>query len=148
MIYNTPYIVHFEDILEKYSHSRGSGFVYRADMPEPKEVKEAREEVVEIMTRHKRLLSEIEDKMLDYVQEMTIQSPQVYVARTKDVKTDIEYFTAKVFWPQKGGDRKEIKIYLGKAEDFGNNTKSPKAKMEAERKMAETLRRRKDAGEI
>lgn len=148
MRYQTPYIVHFEDIIEKYSHARGSGFYFRNDPIEPIVMTKARTAVLDALIKHRDVLAEIEDKMLNYVQEMVIQEPQVYVARTKDVKTDIEYFTAKTFWPMKGGDKKEIKIYLGKAEDYNNDTKNPKAKQEASKKMAETLRRRKDAGDI
>jgi hypothetical protein len=144
----TPYIIHFEDLIERSSYPRGSGFIYSQVPAEPPHMLKARTEVLNKLMENKELLDVIEEKMLNYLQEMAIQSPQVYIARTKDIKTDIEYFTAKTFWEQKGGVKKEIKIYIGKAEDYDNDTRNPKAKKDAILKMAETLRRRKDAGEI
>jgi hypothetical protein len=49
---------------------------------------------------------------------------------------------------RKNGGKKEVKIYLGRAKDFDNDTMSIRAKEDAKRKMSETLRRRKDHGEI
>jgi hypothetical protein len=144
----TPYIVYFEDLIEKYQIPSDAGYTYTRDLFGESPVEKARTEILDLLLENKEFLLFLEEKMLNYVQEMTIQSPHVYVARTKDVKTEIEYFTAKVFWEQKGGIKKEIKIYLGKAEDYGNDTRSPLARKEATIKMAETLRRRKDAGEI
>jgi hypothetical protein len=99
--------------------------------------------------RQKRsVLKEFEEAIIEYKQEWIISEPSVYVARTRDSKTDMEYFTAKTFWPLINGKTKEVKIYLGKAGDFGNDTMSIRAKETAKRKMSETLRRRKDNGEI
>jgi hypothetical protein len=58
------------------------------------------------------------------------------------VKTDIEYFLAKTFFPIKDGKRKEVKIYLGKAEFYNNDTRSMEAQRDAEVKMTTTLIRR------
>ena len=91
---------------------------------------------------------DIESGSLDFAQELIIQNPPVYVARTKDTKTEIEYFTAKTFWPLPDGERKEIKVYVGKAYDYGGDTLNERAKQDAIKKMQETLRRRKNAGEI
>jgi hypothetical protein len=114
----------------------------------PQNVKAAIIRLQEIARRYRQGLEEVNDAALDVKQEMIIAEPQVYVARTKDIKTEIEYFTAKTFWPLKNGKTKEVKIYLGKATDFNNDTMSIRAKETAKRKMSETLRRRKDAGEI
>jgi hypothetical protein len=91
---------------------------------------------------------DVEKKMVDYVQEMIIRNPRIYVARTKDVKTQIEYFTAKTKWPVMGGKTIEVKIHLGRAADFGYDTKNINARTLAFNKMKETLRRRKDMKEI
>jgi len=114
----------------------------------PKGVKDAIIKLQEIARKHRMALSEIDDANLEMQQEWIIAEPQVYVARTIDKKTDKAYFTAKTFWPLKNGKKKEIKIYLGRAEDFGNETLDIRAREIAKRKMSETLRRRKDAGEI
>ena len=93
-------------------------------------------------------MAELQEAYIDYQQEWIISEPIVYVARTKDKKNDHEYFTAKTFWPTKDGKRKEVKIYLGKAEEFKNDTMSVRAREYAKKKMSETLRRRKDSDEI
>ena len=114
----------------------------------PKNVKVAIDKLQEVARKHRLGLEEMQEAALEVKQEWIIEQPSVYVARTRDTKTDHEYFTAKTFWPMKSGKTKEIKIYLGKAEDFGNDTMSIRAKETAKRKMSETLRRRKDDGEI
>ena len=144
-----PEIFYFDDLIAHYSLAQGSGFLY-AGRPEyePEGLKNHRLEVLDALWENKDALLVLEEKMLNYAQEMIIHDPQVYVARTKDTKTEIEYFTAKTAWPTQGGRTKEIKIYLGKAADFGNDTQNTKAKQLAVTKMKETLRRRKDLGEI
>jgi hypothetical protein len=133
----------FEEIYKVTSLEAGKG-VSRT----PLNVKAAVEKLQEIARKHRLGLEELEDAALEVKQEWIISEPSVYVARTRDSKTDKEYFTAKTFWPLKGGKKKEVKIYLGKAEDFGNDTMSIRARETAKRKMSETLRRRKDSGEI
>ena len=97
---------------------------------------------------HKAALDEIADAMLEYKRLLVLENPTIYVARTKDIKTGKEYFTAKTSWPMKDWKKKEVKIYLGKAEDFGNDTLNPKAKELALVKMRQTLARRMRLGEI
>lgn len=149
MKHRLPEIFYFDDLIAHYDLAQGSGFLYSGKPEnEPAEMKKHRLEVLEVLWKNKEALIEVEQKMLNYLQEMIIYKPKVYVARTKDKKTDIEYFTAKTLWPLEGGRKKEIKIYLGKAEEFNNDTQDKGAKLLAERKMKETLRRRKDLGEI
>lgn len=102
----------------------------------------------EILVKHKEAIHEISDAILEYKRSTMIENPVVYVARTKDIKTGKEYFTAKTTWPLKDGKKKEVKIYLGKASDFNNDTQSPKAKDLALVKMRQTLARRMRLGEI
>lgn len=149
MKHRNPEIFYFDDIVAHYNLAQGSGFLY-AGKPEsePEGLKHHRMAVLQALWKNKESLLEVEEKMLNYYQEMIIHDPQVYVARTKDTKTEIEYFTAKTAWPTQAGRTKEIKIYLGKASDFGNDTQNTKAKQLAVKKMKETLRRRKDMGEI
>ena len=115
---------------------------------QPSSVRQILEKVRDTMEKHKGALDEIEDVLLEYQQLVILYNPTVYVAQTKDVKTDIKYFTAKTFWPLKGGKRKEIKIYLGKAADYDNDTQSKRAKKEAALKMAQTIARRLREGSL
>lgn len=105
-------------------------------------------EVLEVLKENKEALLAVEKATLEYVQLMVLTSPIIYVARTKDIKTDIEYFTAKTLWPLLGGKSKEIKIHLGKASNYNNDTKSEIAKKEAILKMRQTISRRIREGSL
>ena len=120
------------------------GFIKR----QPPEHKEALKRIKDAMSNHKKALEEIGEAMLDYQRLIVIENPTVYIARTTDIKTGIEYFTAKTYWPMSDYKKKVVKIYLGKASQFDNDTKSVKAKNEAIVKMRQTLARRMRAGEI
>ena len=139
------YIFYYQDLIDLYS-----GIIYGKNRTkhETLEMKTKRLEVLRLIEKQKQLLLDIESGSLDFAQELIIQNPPVYVARTKDTKTEIEYFTAKTYWPLSGGERKEIKVYVGKADDYGGDTLNERAKQDAIKKMQETLRRRKNAGEI
>jgi acyl-ACP thioesterase len=102
----------------------------------------------EILVKHKDAIDEISEAILEYERNTILENPVIYVARTKDIKTEKEYFTAKTTWPMKDGKKKEIKIYLGRAGNFNGDTLSPKAKELALVKMRQTLARRIRSGEI
>jgi hypothetical protein len=115
---------------------------------QPSSVRSSLENIKDTVEKYKGPLDEIENALLEYQKLVIIQNPTVYVARTKDVRTEIEYFTAKTSWPMKGGKKKEVKIYLGKASDYDNDTKSKKAKIQATAKMKQTLLRRSKEGSL
>jgi len=111
-------------------------------------VEEKREDLLQCLEKHKEVIDEIEDKIVEFMQYSIARFPDVYVARTTNKQKDQEYFTAKPFIPQKGGKRKEVKVYVGKAEDFHFDTKNLEAKKQAIDKMKKTLIRRLDEGTI
>jgi hypothetical protein len=104
--------------------------------------------ILDVLYKHRDALSEIEDEMLNFIQKSVRLKPPVYVARTKDPKTDIEYFNAKTFVPLKGGKKKEVKVYLGKATDFDNDTKSVKAKLLGEKLLKKAIEEKASKGEF
>jgi hypothetical protein len=112
------------------------------------EFREALKEIQDLYMKHKLAFDEMGDALVNYHRLNVMNNPTVYIARTKDVKTGIEYFTAKTSWPLKNFKKKDIKIYLGKASDFKGDTLSTKAKDLAVVKMRQTLARRMRAGEI
>jgi hypothetical protein len=85
--------------------------------------------LLNLLDKHKSALDDIEDATLNFLVAAIRENPPVYIARTKDIKTDIEYFIAKTFIPFKGGKKKEVKVYLGKASEFNNDTKNNAAKV-------------------
>ena len=74
--------------------------------------------------------------------------PTSHVARTKDKKTEIEYLTAKTFFPLTGGKRKEVKIHLGRADNYNFDTQNNQAKRDAIIKMRQTIARRIREGSL
>ena len=111
-------------------------------------VEEKRDDLLQCLKEHKEVIDEIEDKILEFMKYSIARFPDVYVARTTNKQNDQEYFTAKTFIPQKGGKRKEVKVYVGKAEDFLFDTKNLEAKRLAIDKMKKTLKRRLEEGTI
>jgi len=126
----TPSIVSYETLVEEYTNGlkfkpafgdNGTGLSPNA--------KNHLSILLKLLELHKSALDDIEDATLNFLVSAISENPPVYIARTKDVKTDIEYFIAKTFVPFKGGKKKEVKVYLGKAVDFDNDTKSTAAKV-------------------
>lgn len=111
-------------------------------------VEDKRTELLDCLEKNKEIIDEIEDKILEFMKYSIARYPDVYVARTKKKENDKEYFTAKTFIPQKGGKKKEVKVYVGKAEDYLYDTKNLEAKRQAFQKMKKTLIRRLEEGTI
>lgn len=88
--------------------------------------------------------------MVKYQQAFTLEYPPVYLAMLKDSRpgSDSHYLTAKTFWPQIGGKKKEIRIYMGTEEKYKNYKKSPLVKLEARNKIIEALKDRFEKGEM
>ena len=114
-------------------------------------------ETVRILTENSHLVRRALSKRLDikflpkltFVEDNSFEyAEKIEKIIKKNKENDKEYFTAKTFMPQKGGKKKEVKVYLGKAEDYDFNTKSPKAKRDAEHKMRTTLIRRLNEGTV
>lgn len=95
------------------------------EYPETDEMKLVRQEVVNLLDKHKKAIIEVEEKMIEYVQLDTIKDPSVYIAILKDTRNpEFENVTAKTFWPLVGGGKKEIRIYLGRLSEFSHLKRS------------------------
>jgi len=160
-----PHILNFDDLWDQYSiaelYDPSGEFLWKEKIGlttdkhgesyrnSTKSIgEEKRKKVLDTIAKYKNEIGDIEDVMLEFVQHQVILNPKVYIARTKDIKTEIEYFTAKTFFPLKGGKRKEVKIYIGKAEDYDNDTKNKNAIDWAQIKMQQTLSRRLKEGSL
>ena len=80
------------------------------------------------------------DEIVRKKQIEVTRHPRVYVAKTKDPKTDLYYLNCKVFFPISISERKEVKVYIGKMSDFPNGTKDLLAKKIGTQKMKEKLK--------
>lgn len=159
-----PYILSFEDLYDLYKNaeiydSRQSfsflepvSDVYKLNPSYKRSVlgmgEEKKNMVLETLSKYKNEIDEIENTMLDFIQFQIMVDPQVYLARTKDIKTDIEYLTAKTFFPLKGGKKKEVKVYVGKSKNYNSDTTDKRAISMAKIKMMNTLKRRLNEGSL
>lgn len=113
------------------------------------ELNKKRREILQFLDSNKEVFDQLDRLVTDYEQHKVLLNPTVHIARTKDTNNpDIEYFKAKTFFPYPNGVRKEVKVHLGRAENYGNKTTSAKAKEEALWKMRQTLARRIREGSL
>ena len=145
-----PTVINYDDLTDLFygKISIIKKFKDAGNSPFGIQVEKRRDELLSCLEKNKDVIDEIEEKMLEFIKFSIAHRPDVYVARTKNNQNDKEYFTAKTFMPQKGGKKKEVKVYIGKAEDYDFDTKNPKAKFDATNKMRKTLIRRLNEGTI
>ena len=106
------------------------------------------QKVLSYLEENKAVFSQLDELVKDFEQHQVLMDPTIHVARTKDRKTEIEYFTAKTFFPLTGGKRKEIKIHLGRADNYNFDTQNKQAKIDAIIKMRQTISRRIREGSL
>jgi hypothetical protein len=81
------------------------------------------------------------DEFIKKKQHEMMLNPKVYVAKTKDPKTDLYYLNCKLFLPIDIDKTKEVKVYIGKMLDFPNGCNDVNAKRIGEQKMREKLKK-------
>lgn len=143
----TPPIISYDELMDAYSRNLKFRPASLQGSMNPM-LREDLLRLLNLLTKHKSVLDEIEGEMLNFIQKSVRLKPPVYVARTKDPKTDIEYFNAKTFVPLKSGRKREVKVYLGKAADFDNDTKSPMAKALGEKLLKKAIEEKTSKGEF
>ncbi len=114
------------------------------------EMKEARKEVLEILEKNKIQVMQIEEKMVKYMQLHTLENPPVYLAKIRDTRNsenETTSLTAKTFWPMMHGQKKEIRIYIGKGDEYPDH-KLGYVRILAKQKMKEHLLERYKNGEL
>ena len=144
----SPHIFSLEDLVEYYRGTIPGSIIFSGQKIVPAELEKERKKVLSILKQYETELLKVQEATVKFAQQVVLNEPTVYIARTKDTKTEIEYLTAKTFWPLIDGNLKEIKIYLGKASEFNNDTKSKKAKEQAVVKMRQTIARRLREGSL
>lgn len=112
------------------------------------DLKVKQQNVLDFLHKNKDVFDELDKLIVDFEQHKVMLEPDIHVARTTDVRTKIKYLTAKTFFPYPEGERKEVKIFLGRADKYNHDTKNPQAKRDAEWKMRQTLARRMREGSL
>ncbi len=142
----TPTIVSYETLKEEFT--TGLKFKPALGLQNSSELnpklKGHLTKLLKVLDKHKDALEEIEQMTLNFLVSAIRENPPVYIARTRDIKTDIEYFIAKTSIPYFGGTKKEVKVYLGKASDYDNDTKNNMAKVVGKRLLIKALNEKFD----
>ena len=112
------------------------------------ELEDKLQKVLSYLDENKEVFNQLDELVKDLEQHQVLMNPTIHVARTKDKKTEIEYFTAKTFFPLTGGKRKEVKIHLGRADNYNYDTQNKRAKRDAVVKMRQTIARRLREGSL
>ena len=128
--------------VKKLDHLRAG---FKSDFDE---LEDKLEKVLSYLDEKKEVFSQLDELVKDFEQHQVLMNPTIHVARTKDKKTEIEYFTAKTFFPLTGGKRKEVKIHLGRADNYNYDTQNKQAKIDAIIKMRQTISRRIREGSL
>jgi hypothetical protein len=81
------------------------------------------------------------DEIIIKQQNEILRNPKVYVAKTRDPKTDIYYLNCKLFFPISISERKEVKVYIGKLSDFPKGCNDTTAKKIGKENMKEKLKK-------
>jgi hypothetical protein len=143
----TSYVFCFEDLLDFYSgriHFVSRKLEDRTSL----RAKQLKEEAMRTILENEEVLRKVEKATLRFAQQLILDDPSVIIAKTKDIKTDIVYLTAKTRWPQEGGRSKEVKIHIGKESNYVGGTQSDVVRKEAITKMKQTLQRRLEEGSL
>ena len=128
--------VKMKDGVQKLDHLRAGS---KSDFDE---LEDKLHKVLSYLDEKKEIFSQLDELVKDFEQHQVLINPTIHVARTKDKKTEIEYFTAKTFFPLTGRKRKEVKIHLGRADNYNYDTQNKRAKRDAVVKMRQTISRR------
>lgn len=127
MKFKLPKILSYKNLLDEWtkepeqqvvsdSKKKIKKVVFHEDILEKKK----RQFILELIKKHERSIREIEDAMITYHQNMILENPQVsplLINRGGSI-TDAEYYNARVFWPERDGEQRELRVYLGKKSEF------------------------------
>jgi len=134
--------VKMKDGVQKLDHLRAGS---KSDFDE---LEDKLHKVLSYLDEKKEIFSQLDELVKDFEQHQVLMNPTIHVARTEDKKTEIEYFTAKTLFPLTGGKRKEVKIHLGRADNYNFDTQNKQAKRDATIKMRQTISRRIREGSL
>jgi hypothetical protein len=99
-------------------------------------------EIYQFMNDNYNTIDEVKkfcDEVVRKKQHEMLSNPKVYVAKTKDPKTNIYYLNCKLFFPIGISKTKEVKVYIGKLSDFPKGCNDTSAKRIGKEKMRKKL---------
>ena len=113
------------------------------------ELEEKRQAILHLLDDKKEIIDHLDRLITDFEQFKVRINPTVYITRRKSPENkELVYFQARTFYPYPDGRRKDVVIYIGRVEKYDNDTKNPKLRRDAVKKMKETLNKRHAEGSI
>ncbi len=123
-----------------FSENPSVGVVFR----ETTTMKGKRAQILHLLDRYQRQLKEIEEAMVDYARERVIVYPQVsplLIKQKRKLADESEYYSGRVMWPEMDGKQRELRVYLGKKEEYPD-FKNISVIRKAQKKISDKLRDR------
>ncbi len=105
--------------------------------------KDIKKELLSYIEKNYTTNNEIKSFCDDVIKKKQLEmmsNPKVYLAKTKDIKTDIYYLNCKLSLPIGLNKFKEIKVYVGKMSNFPNGTKDENAIRIGKNKIKEKIK--------
>lgn len=125
-----PKIYSYQTMVDEYSsipnrinmsENPSVGVVFR----ETKTMRGKRDQILDLLKKYEKELRLIEEAMVDYARERVIVYPQVsplLIKQKRKFSEESEYYSARVMWPEMDGKQRELRVYLGKKEEYPDFT--------------------------
>lgn len=126
-----PTVIRFEDYKELFKNVDFNSLVKlrKADNLETIEMKHLREEIIKTLENHSELFNQLETLMVKYKRLFIIENIDNHITINTQVDTKSsnknKYRTAKVMFPQVGGEDIGIRVSLGRCEDVKTLKNAP-----------------------
>lgn len=126
-----PSVIKFNDYKELFTNVDFKSLVQerKADKLETNEMKRVREEIINTFESNSELFNKLETLMVRYKRLFIIENIDNYLTINSQVDTKSSnkntYRTAKVMFPQVGGEDIGVRVSLGRCEDFKMLKKGP-----------------------
>lgn len=126
-----PSVIKFEDYKKLYSKVDFKSLIKMriADFDETSEMSKVRNEIINTLDKNDELFNQLESLMVKYKRLFIIENIDNYINITTQV--DIKsvnkntYRTAKVMFPQVGGEDIGVRVSLGRCEDIKMRMNGP-----------------------
>jgi hypothetical protein len=126
-----PSVIKFNDFKELFKNVDFESLIKmrKADKLETKEMKRVREEIINTFESNSELFNQLETLMVRYKRLFIIENIDNHITINSQIDTKSSnkntYRTAKVMFPQVGGEDIGVRVSLGRCEDVKMLKKGP-----------------------
>jgi len=140
----TKYIEEYSMVPEKVELSAKNKSTKLILFEEDKSAERKRNKVVELLKKHESALREIEEAMVTYAREMTVDFPQISLMTVtkRNNMTDNKYYNARVIFPERDGKTTEYRIYIGPKSNYPD-INDPETMVLIQQKIAKKIKEKR-----